>query len=294
MGYLNTLANFYGFLINEASRNEMPEVVLTRDNISESFLSFVDHFDDKNGGSEYYREWYEEEKNKENAYLDLNDFIYTYALSFRRRSDVGAEYLRLKEEAKQYMNVLQNKKNEYEEQLKSIGNNKHNQKRKIVYYKQIVDDKIKKAKKRMETKDLVRNAIDSCSVPGYMGLFDKGFGLDILSAQEIGTDRRDVIYFGELPVTAMRQMLQLRNGNKDAYLNAFHDMILSLQIVDKIEKIVKSNFYLKNRKKILLTALELLGSENYESFVYLIVPQIEGLFRVYLRLLGDNSYSGGM
>ena len=89
-------------------------------------------------------------------------------------------------------------------------------------------------------------------------------------------------------------MLQLRNSDKDAYLDAFNNMILSLQIVEKIEAIVRNNFYLENRKRVLLTALELFGSENYESFVYLIVPQIEGLFRVYLRLLGDNSYSVGM
>lgn len=293
MGYLNTLSNFFELLCEKASNSEMPEVDLTRDNISELFLSFVDQFDDEKGGSEYYKKWYEEE-NKENAYTDLNDFICTHALSIRSSSNVGAEYLRLKEEAIQYMNVLQNKKNEYEEQLKSIGNKEDNQKNKIIYYKQIVEQKIKKAKNRTETKELVRKAINICSIPGYIGWFDKGFGMDILSVQDIGRDRRDLIYFGELPVTVVKQMLQLRNSDKDAYLDAFNNMILSLQIVEKIEAIVRNNFYLENRKRVLLTALELFGSENYESFVYLIVPQIEGLFRVYLRLLGDNSYSVGM
>ena len=132
MGYLNTLSNFFELLCKNASNNEMPEVDLTRDNISELFLSFVDQFDDENRGSEYYQKQYEEE-NKEKVYSDLNDFICTHVLFIRSRSDVGAEYLRLKEEAILYMNMLQNKKNEYEEQLKSIGDKKDNQKRKIIY-----------------------------------------------------------------------------------------------------------------------------------------------------------------
>lgn len=55
MGNLNTLSNFFEFLFEEASNNEKPETILVRDNISELFLSFVDRFDDENGGSEYYR-----------------------------------------------------------------------------------------------------------------------------------------------------------------------------------------------------------------------------------------------
>lgn len=293
MGNLNTLSNFFEFLFEEASNNEKPETILVRDNISELFLSFVDRFDDENGGSEYYRKWYEE-KNKENAYSDLNDFICTYVLSIRSKFDVRAEYIRLKEEAIQYMDLLQSKKKAYEEQLKSMGNKEDNQKRKIVYFKQIVEKTIKKAKKKSDTKELVRMAINISSMPSYIGWFDRGFGMDILSAQDIGTDKRDLIYFGELPVTDAEQMLLLRNSDKNAYLNAFDNMILSMQIVEKIEEIVRNNFYLRNREKILLTAMELFDSENYESFVYLIVPQIEGLFRIYLRLLGDNSHSDGM
>lgn len=293
MGYLNTLSNFIEFLCDKASNNEMPEVVLRRDNISELFLSFVDQFDDENGGSNYYRKWYEEEA-KENRYLDLNDFICTYALSIRSKSDIGAEYLHLKEKAIQYMNVLQNKRDEYEKLLKSIGNKEDNQKSKIIYYKQHVEQKLKEAKKKTETKEIVRRAISRCSIFGYIGWFDKDFGIDILSAQDIGSDKSYLIYFGELPVTVVDKLLQLRNSDKDAYLDEFNNMIFSLNIVEKIEEIVSKNFYMANRKKIVLTALKFFSSGDYEPFVYLIVPQIEGLFRVYLRLLGDNSSSNGM
>lgn len=60
----------------------------------------------------------------------------------------------MKEEAIQYMDLLQSKKKAYEEQLKSMGNKEDNQKRKIVYFKQIVEKTIKKAKKKVIQKNL--------------------------------------------------------------------------------------------------------------------------------------------
>lgn len=293
MGYLNTLTKFFEFLCEEASISEKPENVLTVDNISALFLAFVDKIDEENDGSEYYRKWYEKE-NKECAYSDINDFICKHVLSFRNNTNVDTEYIRLKEEVTQYMDILQSKKKAYEEQLKNVGIKEDNQKRKTIYYKQIIEDKIKHAKKRSATRELVRKAINVCSIPHYIGWFDRGFGMDILSSKDIGTDKRDLIYFGELPVAEVEQILILRNSDKNAYLNTFADTISYLQIIEKIKKIASNNFYMENRKRILLTALDLFDSENYESFVYLIIPQIEGLFRIYLRLLGDNSHSGGM
>jgi len=89
-------------------------------------------------------------------------------------------------------------------------------------------------------------------------------------------------------------MQQLRKTDHNTYLNNFAEMISSPQIAEKIEETVKENCYLQDRKNILYTALKLFRVKNYESFVYLMVPQIEGLFRLFLELIGDHSRTGGM
>ena len=293
MGFLKTLSEFYTDLCKKAANSEKPDAVLTKDNISEFFLSFVDRNDSETEGSEYYRKRYEEE-NKDNRYSNMNEFIYEQVLFIHEKRDIRMEYLRLKEEAADYMNLLKSKKKSYEIELRNIGNEKNNQKAKILYYKQIIEQKIKKAEQRSMTEELVREAINVCSIPSYMRWFNRGFEWDILFVQDIDTDKRNLIYFGELSISNVRQMMLLKKNNKDDYLNAFEEVILNLEIVDKINEIANNNYYLRNRKNIFNTALELFGSKNYEAFVYLIVPQIEGLFQLYLRLLGDNSSCGGM
>lgn len=292
MGYLATLANFYKDLCKRAASNEKPETVLTRDNISESFLSFIDQYDDGNKERESFRKLYEEER-KKNADLEWNEFIYTRALFVKEKRDIGTEYLRLKEESEGYLSLLQEKKDSYEKQLKAMGSTKSIQKEKIKYYKVPIEKRLKKAKKQITTEKLVSEAIKYCIEPYYTGLFNEGFVLDILSVQDIDTDKRDLVCFEELSPIELRKMVQLRETNEEAYLDAFGNMISSLHIIEKIIEIAKKNYYLYNREKILHTAFALFSAKNYESFVYLIVPQIEGLFQVYLRLLGDNSICDG-
>lgn len=293
MGFLKTLSEFYTDLCKKVANNEKPDTVLTKDNISELFLSFVDQNNSESEGSECYRKRYEEE-NKNNRYSNLNEFIYEHVLFIHEGHDIRMEYLRLKEEAAKYMDLLQSKKKSYEAELRNIGNEKNNQKSKILYYKQIIEEKIKIAEQRSVTEELVREAINVCSTPNYIRWFNRGFEWDILFVQDIDTDKRNLIYFGELSIPDVRRMMLLKKDNKDDYLNAFEGVISNLEVIEKINLIANNNYYLRNRKNIFHTALDLFDSKNYEAFVYLIVPQIEGLFQLYLRLLGDNSNSGGM
>ena len=194
MGFLKILSEFYADLCKKAANNEKPDTVLTKDNISQLFLSFVDQNDSETEGSEYYRKRYEEE-NKNNQYSNLNEFIYEHVLFIHERHDIRMEYLRLREEAAKYMDLLQSKKKSYEAELRSIGNEKNNQKSKILYYKQIIEKRIKKAEQRSVTEELVREAINVCSIPNYMRWFNRGFEWDILFVQDIDIDKRNLIYY---------------------------------------------------------------------------------------------------
>jgi len=53
---------------------------------------------------------------------------------------------------------------------------------------------IKKVSEKSSVEKLIRKAMSNCRYPEYMGLFDQGFGFDFLSAQDIGSDKRDFIY----------------------------------------------------------------------------------------------------
>lgn len=295
MSFFKTLSAFQEYLCQKAANDEKPEAILKKDSISELFLSFVDDYGDEGERSEYFKKWYEEIKeNAENPYENLNDFVYRHVLFYHNTHDVGTEYLRLKEEAEECIHLAQAKKAAIDVQLKNIGNKNDAAKKKLIYEKQRLAGIIKKVEDESGKKKLVGKAINDSSFPDYMGFFDRGFWADILAIQDIGSDKRDMIFFGELPVTSAEKMRRLKKSDKKAYLDVFEEMVSSLRIAEKIEEIAEENCYLQDRKNILSTGLKLLNLKNYEAFVYLEGPQIEGLFRLYLRMIGDNSHAGGM
>ena len=293
MRFYEVLSRFFDELCRRAAAQEHPEVFLTKDYMAESFLSCADRWGEDDEKRDAYEEMYEEER-KNDTYEDLSEFIYTYVLSLDRKRDVRAEYLRLKEEGEELLHLLKSKKADYEAQLKKIGKNMDSRKGKTVYYKQIVEERLKDAEEKTKPEELIRNAINNCGVLQFLLGFPEGFTRDILFVKNLERDKRYYIHFGKLPIKEGHRMIQLKETDKNAYLNEFEKMIFSLKVPDHIREIVKSNECLKNRERIFSTAMDLFCGKDYESFVYLMVPQIEGLLRVYLRLFGDLSAAVGI
>lgn len=138
-------------------------------------------------------------------------------------------------------------------------------------------------------------AIDKCSYPEiYEYRLDYGFSMEKIKVIDIGKDRRPMIFFGNLPIQGAEKLLKLSSTDHKKYLESFRDIILANGVVKKIKSNVDCSSELKKRKNIIYTALEMFENENYESFVYLITPQIEGVFLDYVRLKDDRSVFGGV
>lgn len=72
----------------------------------------------------------------------------------------------------------------------------------------------------------------------------------------------------------------LKKENPSKYPEFFEKIIYELDIIDKLNLIVEKNFYMHDRLPIISAATTLFMEKQYTAFVYLVTPQIEGLFRV--------------
>lgn len=266
--------------------------MLTKKYIANSFLEFVKNLaiDEDNT---YYLEKYEKENN-ENSQLSQTDFIYHNVLGIRDKMDISEEYLRLYDEMSEYKSVLQKKKSQFENELRTIGNNNNNKKDKIIFYKKEIENRLNK-NERYSSKYLIRKAWINCTIPLYMGWYSSGFSMDIYSAQNVDIDRKNMIFFGDLPLRQAEKMIMLKKENPSKYSEFFEKIIYELEIIDKLNLIVENNFYIHDRLPIISAATTLFMEKQYIAFVYLVTPQIEGLFRVLQQSIkGDKTGTSGM
>lgn len=289
MGFLEVLRQFENKIINDVCEYENPENILTKTYIANSFLKFV-----KNLGVDeddtYYLKWYETEHDKNNN-LSLTNFIYYTVLGIQDKMDISDEYLRLYHSASDYKFVLQEKKSQLENELRTLAKDK---KDKIIFYKREIDNRLNKSE-CFDKKYLLQRAWRNCTLPYYLKWFNTDFSMDIYSAQNVDVDRRNMIFLGELPLRDAEKMIALKKENASKYSEAFEKMIYSLDILGRTKKIAEDNFFINDRLPIISAAITLFMEKQYTAFVYLVTPQIEGLFRVLQQSIqGDKSCSGGM
>lgn len=289
MGFLEVLRQFENKIINDVCEYENPENILTKTYIANSFLKFV-----KNLGVDeddtYYLKWYETEHDKNNN-LSLTNFIYYTVLGIQDKMDISDEYLRLYHSASDYKFVLQEKKSQLENELRTLAKDK---KDKIIFYKREIDNRLNKSE-CFDKKYLLQRAWRNCTLPYYLKWFHTDFSMDIYSAQNVDVDRRNMIFLGELPLRDAEKMIALKKENASKYSEAFEKMIYRLDILGRTKKIAEDNFFINDRLPIISAAITLFMEKKYIAFVYLVTPQIEGLFRVLQQSIkGDKADTRGM
>lgn len=292
MVFLEVIHKFEDKITKDACKKENPENLLTKVYIANSFLKFV-----KNLGIDeddtYYLRWYVEEHDKNNK-LSLTDFIYYKVLKIQDRMDISEEYLRLSDKLSVYKLNLEQKKTQYEEKLKTLTKDEKSKKDKIIYYKLKIENELKKIE-CFDKEYLIRRAWRNCTIPYFMRWFESKFSMNIYPALNEDIDRSDMIVWSILPVSEAEKMIVLKKENPSKYLEIFENMIYSMGIVEKTKKIAENNFSLNDRLPIISAAINLFNAKEYIAFVYLVTPQIEGLFRVFQQSIkGDNSHTSGM
>ena len=124
MGFLHVLHQFENEIINNVCKEERPEDMLTKTYIANAFLEFVKKLGVEEDDT-YYLKWYEEEHNK-NSKLGRIDFIYHTVLGIQDKMDISEEYLRLYNSASEYKSVLEQKKTQFENELRTLAKDKKN------------------------------------------------------------------------------------------------------------------------------------------------------------------------
>ena len=151
MGFLHVLHQFENEIINNVCKEERPEDMLTKTYIANAFLEFVKKLGVEEDDT-YYLKWYEEEHNK-NSKLGRIDFIYHTVLGIQDKMDISEEYLRLYNSASEYKSVLEQKKTQFENELRTLAKDKKNKNKmdKIIYYKREIENSLNN-KERFEQK----------------------------------------------------------------------------------------------------------------------------------------------
>lgn len=131
MGFLQVLHQFENEIINNVCKEVRPEDMLTKTYIANAFLEFVKNLEVEEDDT-YYLRWYEEEHNK-NSKLSIIDFIYHTVLGIQDKMDISEEYLRLYNSALEYKSVLEQKKTQFENELRTLAKDKKNKNKRVIF-----------------------------------------------------------------------------------------------------------------------------------------------------------------
>lgn len=100
-----------------------------------------------------------------------------------------------------------------------------------------------------------------------------------ISSEEL--QKADQKYFAKIP--KIDDMHHWKKNNTDEYKACLDGLIVNFKLLEELVKSINESFCLKNRKSILIEAIDLYKKSSYEVFNNIIPIQIEGIFGDYLR-----------
>ncbi len=160
-------------------------------------------------------------------------------------------------------------------------------KQKLIYFKDINTKLYEMAKEDRKKEKLLGTAISICRNNKnhyFWPIIDESRKYyDYRQYEDF--DIRKVINFGEMPIPETEKLMKLKNVDIGKYAEGFIQYIREYHIIENTMEIIKKSPELNNRFSLFETAYELFNSSKFDAFVYLIVPQIEGLFVEYSKQL---------
>lgn len=280
MVYLSDLNRFFD-KIKENSARSFSTKQLVKD-----FLQFM--LETCEIEEAYFKKDYDP-KNSEN--INFEDYVYKHYLNLN--SDLRKEYESIENLSKDRIKSYENRVKELNYKLKILSKKDDKyQHQKYCFFLSINEKLLGKARKAREKASIFREALSKCrnyAVWTECWSFDKSFGdiqqyidIDI----DIDIDWKSYINFSEVSVSNLNNLCELKVSSSQKYIEAFGEYIKGNKISDRLIEMTSQNYYLINRKPIIEEAIRLFKEEKYIPFVYLLVPQIEGLFDVYRDLMG--------
>lgn len=290
MGEIWAIVNPY---VDSLKKSSNPEEDLKKDKIVKGFLSSV-HNEEMISDFHRTHEIF-------HAEYDFEEYVYKNILMLN--TDVLSEYRILESEAGRVLKLIEKRKDFLVDEKKKLT--KSDGKKRGSDSKQSIDYKIKKyqdlisqtgrieseVKKMSSTEGLIDLAISNSRRAGF-GRFT---GLTIFGRKSFSyaeskikfqdADRRRYIDFGNLPIPQAEDIIALKDFDHEEYIRQFGKIITDYQVVEKIIDSVRMNPLLSDRYHIIAEAMKYFRCDDFQMFSCIIVPQIEGLFKIYMHTM---------
>ena len=268
-------------LYHEADQGSPPEEILTKEHLAELFLSAADQFGRETEKRAYYESLYQEK----GCGASLSEFVCERVFRIGKNKNILQEYISLKEQIEEGLKF-------FSKELERFGR-ASGQRRKAKYLIDVGTKRKKYLEARSKPAALLTQTLRNVTSGSLNGLFYYDFRMEIPQFRELERDHRTAIFFGDLSVPNYRKLMKLAQSDREAYLDIFEDMILTRNIPKQLRRRTERNVYLHDRAALMRTAVKLFEAEDYQPFVYLLVPQIEGLLRIYQGILSRDADKGG-
>lgn len=280
MGYLIELENFFDSIQNCSARN------LSRKQLIENYLQYMSKEYGYDEG--YYLKQFDE---KGKDYSDFNEYIYKFYMGLTR--DLRVEYDIVEHEAKERVKLYEKRVSDLNNLIQSIPSSEKYIRGKYNFFLRINDELLQKAREARKKEKVFRKALNNCRkiANSFWGnwFYDSTFS-DI--QQYVNVDWKSKINFIEASIVKGEELTKIKHSDHGKYLVLFKKYIDEYDILERLLCVVSNNYYLQNRQEIITEAVNLFRNGNYIPFVYLLVPQIEGLFDVYKIVLRINNDEG--
>lgn len=209
--------------------------------------------------------------------------LYIARFYFDFQSSLKEEYKAVKKTVKERVEMYKNRVKELNSRIKLTDPHKRG---KLEFFMERNQSLLEEATKDSEKKEIFRIAVSKCRHSPPL-LFDSRDTKYLDYRQYEDFDIRRIINYGEAPVPIANRIHSLRN-NAEQFSKAYRQYLDDYNIINKIKDSLVNTPILQNRINLFEIAANLFNHSNYEGFAYLMVPQIEGLFVVYCKLLGLN------
>ncbi len=234
---------------------------------------------------------------KENPGSQEITSVYSYISNvyFGFRSSLKKEYDTIEKAAKKRVKEYSDNVTKLDRIIESIPNEERLKKEKMKFYRDVNSVLLQQASADKEKPVIFRKAVSNIRGPKMLSSFLSPDWKYFDYRQYVNFDIRNAINFANAQIPHVKQINRIKKEQPELYPQAFREYITQYQIVPEIQKCIKFIPELKERTNLFETALALFEAENYEGFVYLMVPQVEGLFSVYCKMLGisdiENRFS---
>lgn len=264
-----------------------PVIDLKRRNIIESFIEFMA----QNGKSknDLKKEF---EDSKINFSIDsFDDYIYEFILGLKH--DISFVYVQYEADFKKTKEVLEKKsvefRNKQSESTDKIEEDKYK------YLINEIQKSLTALEEKMDSKKIISEILLRESIPYSMTSFcTSELSFATIEAYRPIIDWHLYVIFGHLPAGSIGHVKKIKQEKPEKYLDFYQEYIEEYNITENLISSLENTQLLQDRLEIFQTGIELFNERKYQSFVYLMAAQVEGLIHIYLTVndIDDRSANG--